>query len=315
MPDDAARDGESVTCGPDRTSCEGGTCLDGRCQPVVLVEHGFPPLALGGDRLAYFDQGKAPPGHVELRTVPSSGGDSTFIAVVGFPRGVTADDTHVYWLDENPEGVFRAPIVGGAVVRLTGAPIYVPEYTDHDPLVVAGDALVFAGGAGVYRIPKAGGSPERVGEPSPQSFVVAGNQIFSASHITRTIEVISLDGSLTRVLASKEEGAKNVQLGDGYVFWTSIFRKNPSDQEPDWAIRRMPVSGGVPITIATSKTIYAFAADGRDLCWFDGNLLHRASVQGSEEKTDVIEQWTDPVFDARRMYFGGTHGRIFKRVR
>jgi hypothetical protein len=113
----------NLNCGACGHSCDGGACVAGVCQGVVLAAAQNRPigLALGGGYL-YFTSANAG----TVSRVPVTGGQVELVATgQSGPQGVAVDASHVYWT--NPGGsntVMRADITGAVpatpVIMATG---------------------------------------------------------------------------------------------------------------------------------------------------------------------------------------------------
>ena len=118
---DLANDG--ANCGACRHSCLGGSCREGRCQPVVLAEHLGDSSGAGGSSA---DGG------------PNSG-----------PGAVVVDATHAYWLN-GLTSLMRIPLAGGKPARVAELPrVGVGK-------LVMSDAIYILSGGALFRVTKEG---------------------------------------------------------------------------------------------------------------------------------------------------------------
>lgn len=134
---------------------------------------------------------------------------------------LAVDATHVYWLHQVKDGLFRAPRAGGPVETVaTGLPM------GRDPtLVVSGGSAFYLAGNELFRVPVTGGAPESIAATGSHtgsysgSFAVAGELVY----FTRATAYI---GAGTK----RAPGARTSQ-GEGGVM-------------------KVPVSGGAPVWVA-----------------------------------------------------------------
>jgi hypothetical protein len=155
-------DTDANNCGVCGHNCEGGSCVLGVCQPVVLatVIGDFSiGLATDGTNVYWTDQA-LDDFHGLVEEVPAGGGATvTLTSTAVVPGELAIDATNVYWdtgSDTGGDAFFTVPKAGGAVTQVLG-------YDNFDfpsSLAVDGQNLYWGNAltSGILKTPKATGA-------------------------------------------------------------------------------------------------------------------------------------------------------------
>jgi hypothetical protein len=313
VPEDSGRtpgtNDDPLHCGPSGTSCHGGRCNQGVCEPVQLVAHGGGdlPIAIAGSAILYFDDsGGEPVGTYPLMKVAIAGGKPTKLAHVNFPRGVAGDDSYAYWLDEKPSAVYRVPLDGGTPTVLAKSPDYDPFWHEQDGIVVRSGQIYWIGRAGIMTLPVSGGRPRRLADVHPWNIAVDDRYVYAADSVAwYTVTAIPLDGSPARTLADHEAGQKFVAVDGPNVYW-NILETNSSGVDPPFTLHHISsASPGLLTSLVTSQPHwFGFAAADGDLFWCDG-LLRRRAANGTTSVLSTCKDVHTLAVDAGHVFLVG----------
>lgn len=253
-----------------------------------------------GVRCARSDKGGMP----DLREIHPDCATASCLAIhQAYPRAIAVDSGNVYWLDRggnNSYGqVMKAPLAGGSPTMLTagdvggaitvdGVAVYfdgddgvlrrVPisggtweQVADHFCGFTVDDSQVYVGGQSLLSIPKAGGAGTTVLDaPAGQQICVAaanGASVYywltgPAPSRTATLMQVAKAGGVPTMLATGVMGEVVVDAAN--IYWLAQL---PAPDQP--TIFRLPVSGGTPMALVSSKAAFAFAVDGAAVYFTD----------------------------------------------
>lgn len=186
----------------------------------------------------------------------------------GSPEAVTVAGEYVYWIDSG--AIFRKRASG-----ISGSTTLAPTSVWATAIHVADGYLYYASGKGtIARIDLADNSTQTLasGLHYSERITVGGGRVFwiddldwcltkrcSPSVGNLVLKSVSLGGGAVSSVASAAHPMA-ITSDDAYLYWT----------EQGGAVKRMPLIGGTPDTIATTgETFYdsAIAVDGTNLYW------------------------------------------------
>lgn len=262
-------------CGGCPSSCEGGTCKLGVCQPVTVVS-GVKPRSVGANASTiFFSHEPGPlPSNPLLMSVPRSGGmPATLFASVGIRLldSVVVGPSDVYWYeggDGGLYGVYRKPLPGGARARFAAGGLLAPPRA----VSLVGSNLYFADALNsqLYRVSSGGATtpllPSTIENPYPYNIATDSTHVSFINDNGTRVARVALTGGEPLLLASLSDHpppttARSAITTDGaHVYFATSFAPNK--------IYRVPVAGGaVSVFEWTSGLVTALAISGVTLFW------------------------------------------------
>jgi hypothetical protein len=189
--------------------------------------------------------------------VPLDGGATTTLASdQPNPQGIAVDATALYWVnggDGSADGtVMKVPLDGGS-------PVVLASGQSKGTVSIALDAthVYWGTGGGIMVMGLAGGTPQLiVSAGSPTIFAVDATSVYWAGQDLSGVWKSPLDGGAAVILAPGT-GIAGTLLG------TSVYVLLGQD------VVRVPVDGGAPVTIASSKAPARIAVDSTGVYWTD----------------------------------------------
>lgn len=181
-----------------------------------------------------------------LFRIPIAGGAPIKVEGSTRPTYVSVDSTHVYWSDSSDGGaarsgaIRRAPILGGAAETLA------KDLEQPNSARLAFGNIYFAQGvtadSTVMSVPTTGGPTTTIATTGTWSSYVAVNSTvvcWARKGMSPSIECAPRGGGTTTTLTS--EDTWSLAIDDTYAYYG-----------PGPAIKRVPLAGGAPETLATT---------------------------------------------------------------
>jgi hypothetical protein len=153
-------------------------------------------------------------------------------------EALAIDDTYVYWnrmgVDGQPGGLMRATRSGNGTDRVT---LVDRELAVHH-IEIVGDWIYWVEASALWRV-QVGGTPEAVGTDMIGAIEKGDGVLYAwrSNGSDADLVEIDLDGNL-RVIAEATLAGEHLTSSGGELFWATIGE-----------IRRVPVSGGTPVTV------------------------------------------------------------------
>lgn len=218
--------------------------------------------------------------YVMVVSSASGGGDATIFRVNGaggneIPlggactiddnRGLAADDTHAYVVNERVRQAYRILKSSGAcqsIATFPGAP---------SQIAVDSTQLYVATSAGIVSLPKGGGAqtPLAVAEvPAAWGVVVDGSQLFTSTSDGRIV-AMNKDGSGAVVLAKNQAQPTGLVVDATRVYWANTLGGEI------WSVGR---AGGEAVLLASGQTGARWIAmDERRVYWTASTAVMRVA--------------------------------------
>lgn len=242
--------------------CSGDTCLglaelcEGICGSADEIELAFPWL----DEVA-----------CEPELAGTSGTPAAFEVVSSPAGGLSADETHVYFVQG--AGLARVPVQGGNVEQISAPGLGSLWFGP----VVSGDFIYGAAGElldpDIVKIPKQGGAPVVLGKSggTPKQMLVVGQEVHWTHH-AGFWKVSTAGGTPAKVMEGMQFSALTADESALYAVRNMV-------------IYRVPLAGGAPKAIGAASlgdlAVTADAVVATD--WPDGNVFRVAKEGGSVE--------------------------------
>lgn len=251
-------------CGACNHSCLGGSCTFGKCSPVPIITglNAMAGLTIAGDKIYV-----GIPGGIRRYELDGTQG----IDVVSTPNAVylTANATHLYFVENNESKVKRWPLAGGIVedvvlnanatgIALSATHVYFTHYETD---------------GGVERVPIGGGARETVfaqyGYPEDVDF--ANGELIVGGDGVNELVVFADAGFGAKRLLSAGGGPCGMAAAGSYVY----FGEQQTGQ-----VYRVPFAGGSKELLANGndvRTPVGMAATDAAVYWrnYDGGVIMR----------------------------------------
>jgi hypothetical protein len=169
------------------------------------------------------------PGLVFLSTTPLLPSSSSVLLCKGgsalcYPWSVTADNTNVYFGDDDAGYIYRIPWAGGAPVQLTQGDIKSLITTD-------GTSVFFVKSGFIRQVPVGGGLVTTFAPVSGtiSSLKTRGGILYWTCSDCGTVMKQSIGGGAATTLASGQISPRAIAIDDTYVFWgtTTALKRIP----------------------------------------------------------------------------------------
>jgi len=285
--------GNCGTCGH---NCDGGACVAGLCQPVLLATDPAAShpraIALSGSYV-YFAHENG------IDRVPKDGGVAADGGLLlealwsgsSIPRAMAIDSTTIYWTSETPGTLFAMPLAGGLPTSLA---------TGDSLLGLALDVptvyFVDWGIGQIDSVATAGGAKSILGTDAPGNVymcAVSGDELFYTTY--GTVAKISTFGGFPDELAIGQSNAYAIAVDQTSAYWSD-----------DDGVYRIPKDGGVAMQLSAELGVRAIAVDGMNLYWTNqSGAIRRVPVAGGVVET-LVEGQDSPealAVDATSVYW------------
>ena len=143
--------------------------------------------------------------------VPLPAGPAQIVSSTVGAWMVAVDDQGAYWTDPASDAVWTAPTSGGEAAMM--ASILEP----HD-IEVDSDAVYVTGLEGTFRIPLAGGAPQKLVSGAGLGLAIDATHVFVGAADGRLLRVPKSGGAAV-VLARADLYPGDIAVNDQYVFW------------------------------------------------------------------------------------------------
>jgi hypothetical protein len=289
-------DGDNC-CIPGR-SCQGGACVEGRCQPVVIVADATGDargIGVAGDKLLWATGCTG-----QVRTCGKDGSNN-----IGLPVGLHCTPTlavggdRVYWIEYNGPLLNTAPIDGSAEVKIVAEVPIDGAVADFARLAIDGTNAYWAMNSpgGVWFAPLSGDHVKALPLASDASSMLTKERVVrpygvavDATHVywsdvdgnaikRRSLSSLG-DDILADAVVSSEAGPRDIALDAKNIYWITS----------EGRIRSRPKDGsGVPVTLASGQTgAESIIVDSQYIYWtnwVDGGEVNRVPNDGGGVET------------------------------
>lgn len=239
---------------------------------------------------------------------------------VADPRGIAADEEHVYWTTA-AGAVQRAPKSGGPIQTLVE--------DQESPGAIAVDQefayWINEETGRLVRMSKEGnGKPKTLAtSPGLLSLAIDADSLYLSRKLKKgDIERIGKDGSGHTVLATDQPQPTHIVVGGDRILWTGTVESDDDGEDmPGGYVRSASFDGQEVETVAEGEgTILDLAIGGETPLWANGTLRQiRSRPEGSSEPIALVEDqdvtgltadsqfvfWTTAGGTVRRVSFGG----------
>jgi hypothetical protein len=321
---------DSQNCGRCSHDCQGGGCVGGVCQPVVLASLDSPwGIAVDANNV-YFTT-DVPDGSVyECPLSGCSGKPVVLASGLASPARIVVQSDTVYWANYLGGSIDSCPVNG-----CTDGKPSVLAMGQEDPtgIAVYGDFVywtnsAFSGVGSVRKCPTKGGATTTLAphEIAPETVAVDGSGVYwvgaGGDGGSGELKFCALDGGEPTPLVKDQSGAFFVTLFQGSVYW--------SDQTPSGFVRSCSEPTCATITsVASPDKPAEVAVDASGIYWVsyvsDGTIQKCPPLPagcGSAPPTYLARNQGTPfaiALDETSVYWtntkgadGGTGGNVMK---
>ena len=200
--------------------------------------------------------------------------------------GVAFDGQHLYWIDvgddfatpPRPLAAHRAPWTGksiGAAERLSSGCTGLPTSYSGTAIQVDESHAYFLANE-LFRVPRGGGTCERVGGKFVYSFAIRGDALFT----DEGGEILRYRKAQPTAAApvTKVDTVKGLAAGDDFLAFFDPLRG---------LVHSVPPAGAAAPTVMAARQFgtSTLLVSGREILWFDGNqALHAVPAGGGEPR-------------------------------
>ena len=261
-PVEADESGDGAGCSKD---CLGGSCVDGACQPVVIVEGQDEPAGITVDDTHLYWVNVATKA---LKRFPIAGGDQERLDVgadaVNDPFDVAVDGTHLYWSDRGGQEVLRKPLAGGdkehivwgvnacAFLAVDDGMLFVTDFQTNNPTEghIVSTPVAGSDGALIY-----------FSQPTAGGIYASGAELYWAVSNPASVMRGSIDGGSPPATMVSATGTLAGLTYDGsHFYWIEDYAR----------IMRAEVGSGTPELFyqgAGADDLLDIANDGVSIWW------------------------------------------------
>jgi hypothetical protein len=275
---------DSNNCGACAHSCQGGACLEGKCQPQMLATASFliSQLAVDSSGIYYTDLPETSGGWTsssvgQLIHMGLDGSNPTSIASDGFdtraPQDVTLDGSNAYWV-LGGGGLLKVPHGSSAGTALSGSNVY------STCVAVSSGFAYYNGPSQDSNDPSYSVVKQSVQAGAPQYLMNAGGAFTEVAADARfvywtddqagTVKKLSTSGGTPVVIAAGEANAYAIAVDANNLYWTAGSPR---------ALKKMPLSGGSVVTLAPGAN-ESIALDATYVYFASGSGVARVPIAG-----------------------------------
>jgi hypothetical protein len=284
---------DAAHCGRCAHSCTGGTCLAGKCQPVVIAANQYDSFGIALDATyVYFTVRDVSNGPWFVRRAPLAGNAQqtaeTLVSGLDNVSGLAVNATHIYVTNlGTTQNIVRAPIGGGA------ATVFANGEDGPGHIRVQGTNAYWARGADpigqIMRQALSGapGSATSISGPlaSPTALSIDTTTAYFALS-SGSIYRVPLAGGTTTLLSSGQTQMHpfDIAADATHVYWSN--NGLPS------GIMRVPIGGGTATPLYSNTTSYVsgIAIDATYIYFGMGQEVLRMPLAGGTPETIAANQ-------------------------
>ena len=209
-------------CGGCDHSCQGGSCLGGSCQVVVLAPNQKTPWGLAvDDSTVYWVAEGSTPDDGSVFSIPFVGGTPSELSTgQNGPTQIAQDTDYLFWT--NFQG-------GGSVRRMKkdGSDLTTLAQASSPWAIALGSTQVYwtnTSDGSIRRVVKPGGQAEILltGEASPRGIAVDTTHVYWTTSTGGEIRRASLDGTADETLVTGQSYPLGILIDDTWVYWTEV---------------------------------------------------------------------------------------------
>jgi hypothetical protein len=298
-------------CGRCGRDCKGAECKDGVCASELIATALKDPwyLALDDVDIYWTDVNGGSVEHVDKagKTAPLHLGINQ-----GAPWDVDVDDAAVYWTCSDGGQIVRSPKDGDG-----GQTTSIWSQPDASALEIAlDDAWIYwtIDGAGVFRLPKAGGDASLVAAGAAEGLALDGTRVFWTEHLAKgSVRSDDKAGGAPLVVAGAQNSPSRLAVDDANVYWVS---------DTIDAIAMAPKGGGAVTVLAQGKEVKigGIAVDDTWVYWANsgGGTIARVPKSPPHDVEILAEGLTIPVavaVDDAYVYWTNRDGTLRRVVK
>lgn len=314
---------DSLNCGACGHDCNGGECVGGACQPVVIVSGLTSTVSIAVDSHHVYwttgmhgqpDGGLA--GGMVSRVLKTGGTVETLASGLTAPNYLAVDGGLAYWTTYGtyPGSIMGVPVNGGpATVLCTPS-----EPIDSDRLAIGSGSVFWNNGSHnqIWFCPIGGGvssklTPVQIGV-APRAIAVDDQMIYWTNGISDTLMACPHSGCVVtsgypKILANYTSsciGQEWLAVDDVYACWTSPCSGSGSSG----ALMRAPKTGGaVELLADNQESPVGVVVDPTHIYWATGDhRVMRIVKQSLTKEVFAVDQSASPhglVLDDEHVYW------------
>lgn len=300
-------------CGACVHSCLGGTCTNGKCDPIVLASGQSNPFGIATDGISVYWGNRTPSG--AIYRVPVTGGAPTLLASnQAMPDGLAINTTSVAWANFGDGKIQYVSKAGGAVTTLatvgSTGPTGVAATSTHVYFTNWGVSTVQrinTGGVGTLQ------TLSSTGNGGPRGITTDGTSVWWTNYTGNTVRRAPANPGAAIDVAANQGAPAGIAIDTVNVYWTN---------ESAGTISFAPLLGtGVSILASGQDAPIGVAVDGTHVYWVNSGAsgtVRRVPKGGGAVQTLASSQ-PGPMLialDADALYWtnltGGTVMRLAK---
>ncbi|SRR5579883_300551 len=267
-------------CGRCGHDCQGGSCLAGQCQPIVLASNQGHPSGIALSPTNVYWTNNSPTGSVAM-TSTAGGAVTTLASDQNSPIGISIDASNAYWVNYGSAAAPDGAVMRCALAGCGGSPTPVASgRTAPWSITLSNGDLFWTEGVSVFK----NGSTLAAEINNPYALLIASSIAIWTDSIGRiqTCLVGGCAGNPTAITPSVNTASYGLATDSVYLYWSNSV---------GGTIQKATLSGGnLSILAAAQASPVGVAVDSQNVYWANqaGGTIMRCAVSGCANNPSTV---------------------------